>query len=264
MTTRDTQLLLGDFEFSDFDMPEYIEFGGEQAMHVHKLIGGARIIDAMGPDDTAIRWSGRFQSQFASQNANQLDQMRRDGLPLTLSWRDNSFSVIIKSVVIKWERYYQCLYQIECEVIQDLAKQDAASDNTTLSDSMSNEVSNQAFSVQSITGAITSPVQIAVSSVQTAVQTVHSFEQAALGEVQGVLGVVNDAKQTVQNARSAVETIIHGDYSNGLAGLASGVNALTAIDSLNGSVLAATNLVSLNQLDTSLGLMSSNLKSTTT
>jgi len=83
-------LILGGFTFIDYAIPEEVPQGGEHHLVVHKLIGGNRVIDAMGPDDADISWSGRFQGPTATPKANALDPLRRAGaqLPLvaTRSW----------------------------------------------------------------------------------------------------------------------------------------------------------------------------------
>ena len=42
-------LLLGPIAFADFATPDCAPFGGRQQMAVHKLIGGQRVIDTLGP-----------------------------------------------------------------------------------------------------------------------------------------------------------------------------------------------------------------------
>ena len=56
----DTVLTLGDFEFARYEIPEQITFGGDQRLVVHELVGGTRVIDAMGRADAPLEWSGLF------------------------------------------------------------------------------------------------------------------------------------------------------------------------------------------------------------
>ena len=44
----DLILQLGDFQFQQQEIPESIPFGGEQALAVHRLVGGVKVVDAMG------------------------------------------------------------------------------------------------------------------------------------------------------------------------------------------------------------------------
>ena len=72
-------LTLGGIIFQDFEVPDNIGIGGEQALVVHKLPGGARVIDAMGADHRDITWSGRFRSGNAEARARLLDSYRIGG-----------------------------------------------------------------------------------------------------------------------------------------------------------------------------------------
>jgi hypothetical protein len=54
---------IGGISLSEWEIPERINFGGKQQVTVHKLIGGNRVIDAMGPDPDDVRWSGRFRGR---------------------------------------------------------------------------------------------------------------------------------------------------------------------------------------------------------
>ncbi len=115
----DTTLTLGDVSFASYEVPERISFGGAQRLAVHKVIGGARVVDALGPDDAEICWSGRFQSPNAGPRARHLDYLRRQGTALTLSWDQFSYSVVISRFAAEFERYYQIPYRIACLVVED-------------------------------------------------------------------------------------------------------------------------------------------------
>jgi len=52
--------LVDDDENSRGDSHGNAIFGGAQMMAIHKLIGGQRVIDTLGPDDENISWTGRF------------------------------------------------------------------------------------------------------------------------------------------------------------------------------------------------------------
>ena len=53
-------LTLGGISFDGFSTPSHMGAGGKQAMVIHKLPGGSRVIDTLGPDDENISWSGEF------------------------------------------------------------------------------------------------------------------------------------------------------------------------------------------------------------
>lgn len=115
-------LTLGDVTFQNFEIPGAINFGGEQMLSVKKLVGGERIIDAMGRDDSDISWNALFQGSTANFRAAYLDGLRVKGKPLPLTWSQYNFIVLIKKFEPVFIRYYWLEYSITCTVIQDLNK----------------------------------------------------------------------------------------------------------------------------------------------
>lgn len=110
-------LVLGPFEFTDFSPPSKMPGGGKHAMHVHKLPGGSRVIDMLGPDDADISWSGTFWMNDAYGQALQLDGMRSAGLPLPLMWGGQFYLVVIADFKYEVQRMPQCVhYHISCVV----------------------------------------------------------------------------------------------------------------------------------------------------
>ena len=86
-------LLLGPIAFTDYSPPECLPFGGRQQMAVHKLIGGQRVIDTLGPDDEDIQWSGRFFGAGALSTCLALDSLRAAGQVLPLSYAGMGYTV---------------------------------------------------------------------------------------------------------------------------------------------------------------------------
>lgn len=113
-------LTLGAITFANYEIPERLNFGGLQALSVKKLVGGQRVIDAMGPDDDDIAWSGLFFESVATFRAQYLDQMRRLGTAIPLTWGQFNYLVVIKDFKANFERTYQIPYSITVTVIQDL------------------------------------------------------------------------------------------------------------------------------------------------
>ena len=116
-----TTLTLGQVTFSTYEIPQNINFGGDQALSIKQLVGGQRVIDAMGRVDDDITWSGLFFGSTSTFRARFLDTMRIQGLPLPLSWSQFNYSVVIKSFKASFERTYQIPYTITVSVIQDLS-----------------------------------------------------------------------------------------------------------------------------------------------
>src|SRR4051794_6890856 len=112
-------LTLGSVIFQDFEVPESIGFGGEQALVVHKLPGGSRTVDAMGADHRDITWSGRFRGGIAESRAAILDGYRIAGTPLTLTWSSYRYQVVIKSFDPNYLAPFEIPYSITCVVVTD-------------------------------------------------------------------------------------------------------------------------------------------------
>jgi len=110
-------LILGGITFTDYAIPSEVSQGGEHNLVVHKLIGGSRVVDAMGPDDADISWSGRFQGPAATPNAMALDQLRKAGAQLPLMIDSQFYTAVIKKFEWDYQRAYQIPYRITCLVV---------------------------------------------------------------------------------------------------------------------------------------------------
>lgn len=113
------QLILGGIIFENYDMspPTRIPFGGQQAMIVHKLPGGTRVIDTLGPDEDDITWSGFFFCNNALQQCQRLDAMRASGQVVTLTFAGMTRRVVVKRFKPNIRRYPHWVeYEISCTV----------------------------------------------------------------------------------------------------------------------------------------------------
>lgn len=98
-------LLLGAVEFTGFSAPADMPFGGRHAMAIHKLPGGQRVIDTLGPDDADYSWSGEFFGNDAYAKALTLDGMRRAGQPVPLIFGGQFYLVVISEFTPRIARY---------------------------------------------------------------------------------------------------------------------------------------------------------------
>jgi hypothetical protein len=114
-------LLLGPIQFTAFELPAAITWGGAQSLIVHRLPGGDRIIDAMGRDDAPITWSGIFTGPDATLRAHALDLMRAEGAVWPLTWQDFFYSVVISRFEADYRRPNWIPYRITCTVLRDEA-----------------------------------------------------------------------------------------------------------------------------------------------
>jgi hypothetical protein len=111
-------LQLGPIQFDAFSTPDVMTAGGRQAMTVHKLPGGARVIDLLGPDPTDIIWRGQFFNNNAMAMALQLDALCKQGNVLPLRFAGTHLNVVIAAFLYSVRRFPLWVdYAITCTVV---------------------------------------------------------------------------------------------------------------------------------------------------
>jgi hypothetical protein len=120
-------LLLGPIAFQDFEVPASINIGGAQRLAIHRLLGGTRVIDALGRDDSDISFSGTFSGPDATLRARLIDEMRVSGLPIPLTWDVFFYSVVIKKFEADYRSGWWIPYRMSCTVACDEASGAVAS-----------------------------------------------------------------------------------------------------------------------------------------
>lgn len=121
-----TYLTLDGYTFTGFGVPERINGGGAHQLVVHKLIGGVRIIDAMGADDDPIQWKGRFRNADgvdAMAQAILMDAIRRSGRPVALTYYNQTATVVVKHFTWSFERFFEVPYTLEVEILAAAGEQ---------------------------------------------------------------------------------------------------------------------------------------------
>jgi hypothetical protein len=204
-------LTLGDFDFESFEIPERIGFGGRQQLAVHKLIGGARLIDSIGQDDCAIRWSGVFSGKDASDRARELDAMRVAGLQLPLYWDAFCYVVLIEAVTFQFSNPWWVPYRISCVVVQDLAEITQVA-SPALADSLLSDLS--------FAGMYTNTTNaIAAAAVPNALIAGTAQYAAASGALQSNLAFINQSIFGYQNSLQSTDLTTMVNASGSLAQL---------------------------------------------
>jgi hypothetical protein len=112
-------LTIADVTFAGFEIPQEVPFGTDQMISLHKMIGGARIIDAMGADPRPITWSGRFRGSTAVQRAERLDTIAQQGLPVQLALYSMQRLVVVTKFTWRFMQFYEVPYEITVEVLQN-------------------------------------------------------------------------------------------------------------------------------------------------
>lgn len=114
-------LILGPVVFEQFEVPEEINFGGWQSVAVHRLAGGGRIIDALGPDEPEICFAGVFSGPNSVTRARSLDVLRRTGEPVPLIWDSFYYTVLVRQFAAMYTSATWIPYNVSCAVVRDEA-----------------------------------------------------------------------------------------------------------------------------------------------
>lgn len=185
---------LGDFIFNYFEVPESITFGGKQTNRLHKLIGGKRVIDAMGRDDADIHWSGYFLGIDAAERAAYLNHLRAQGKILQFSYLQFNYNVFIKEFTPHLERSYQIPYTITLAVVEDLTQPI----NTIFPSTFDDAITDALIQALDIAFFIKNPsVDSALALLGIAVQSIPSFADASAAELAAVAAQINNTQGVV-------------------------------------------------------------------
>ena len=114
-------LTLGPVAFAGFELPSSVTFGGRQRLAIHRLPGGVRVIDALGPEPADISFSGIFSGPDAADRARLLDTLRVTGLALPLTWDAFLYNVILEHFEADYRSPWWIPYRLSCTVLQDEA-----------------------------------------------------------------------------------------------------------------------------------------------
>jgi len=244
-------LVLGPIQFADFEIPSQIPFGGAQSLVVKKLVGGTRVIDAMGRDDMDIKWSGRFRGSLGEVRARTLDLMRVQGQQLLLSWSSLRFLVVIERFEADFQQPFEIPYSISCMILEDLSLPilPAAPDPNALI-------------VADINGAVgieisDAGVTVAVNNVAAAVAAMPQFQGASIAEIGAVQTSINVAQSTIVGRQATNNALVAPTGS--VAGVVAGGQPATLAANLSGQASAFAELGQLYQLQALLGRASVNV-----
>ena len=186
-----TGLYLGDVSFENFELPARISFGGMQRLAVHKLIGGARLVDTLGRDDLALSWAGVLSGPSAATRALSLDTMRVRGIAENLFWNTFCYSVIISKIQFEYCSPWWIPYEISCIVVADLAQ-----DNVSNNISVTQAVANDLASATSFLGPIFSDAIASASALSVEVAAGQQQALAALASAQNQASSLLEQGQT--------------------------------------------------------------------
>ncbi len=244
----DIALLLGPVVFQDFEVPARINLGGDQRLAVHRLVGGARVIDSLGRDDAELRFGGVFSGRDATLRARTLDELRAAGAPLPLTWDVFYYTVILKRFEADYRSGWWIPFRIACTVLRDEAAAlvDAA---FSLADSVGSDVA------AAVSWAVGTDVDLGAA--QSAL-TAPSATVRGASDYVGALASLGAAQGAVSQATGSAEAALNS------AGLATASSAAVAVPGLGAAVLSAGQLAALAAAGGYVGRAAINLANAST
>lgn len=250
----DTVLRLGDFEFSNLEVPESIALGGDQRLAVHKFPGGARTVQAMGADHEPLQWSGLFLGSTALERAKYLDFLRVQGAPLPVTFFDSTYTVVISKFRFVVERYYKVGYSIALEVVSD----DSQPVQTIAPAGFDTAIGADCDSMLGLGDLIgDGPLSGVLGVLDTAVRGVSSFATATSAVVQQVQGAIGAVTARVSTLSAAAMNTIGSVTSVG--GVLPNVPLAQTIGTMAAQVSATTQAPILQNLTSLASRMSRNV-----
>lgn len=199
----DTYVMLGGIKLERFEVPEKMPMGGEQMLGVQRLVGGKRVIDAMGVTPRDMVWEGIFFGKNAVARADALEKMLDAGLPIKLSWADKSYIVVIERFEPDYLSKTHIPYSICCVVSEKSAAAGASKPSSV--DAMMKDDAASAFEKAARTGV--DAVRSAVDTVRSAVGQVSNFVSATRAQIDTVLGPIQEARELISSLSTDLSVI---------------------------------------------------------
>lgn len=249
-----TSLSLGDVLFADLEVPEHITFGGEQRLTVHELVGGTRIVDAMGRSDMPLEWSGWFMGSEALSRAQYLETQRITGTSVPLVWSELFYDVVIHRFEADFQREWMIPYRIACIVVANHSQPVTSLAGPSINDLINSDLSTANF----LTGEIgDSTLSGLMGAVNSAISTVSSFASATASTINGVLQPINAVQQQVSTLIASAANTMQNVTT--LGGILPNNPISTSVASLAAQVTAYQQSPLLYNLQSVMGRMSINL-----
>ncbi len=245
-------LTLGAVVFQGFEVPETIPFGGEQALTVHRLPGGSRVIDAMGTNDDDIPWSGRFRGYQAESRARILEGYKNSATVLQLTYSGRRYQVIVQRFRGDFQQQFEIPYSISVCVVSD-------GSNPILGNipGIDQLIGTDLANAVTLGGAINlASINSAIGTVQTAISAVQTLKNAPLTSITGIASAIGSTQASVLSVATQAEAALAA------AGVFTPGNSPTAlVASLTAQSNGFSQLNNLYQMGATLSRMGKNLGS---
>lgn len=200
-TIGNLPVVLGGLELTGLEVPDAYDRSGTMQPVVHRLIGGGRIVQLLGPDPGRRRLQGYFTGPQATERAQLLEALRDSGSRVLLAigvWQE---FVVVTSVVLRYAAQGSVIqYLLEAEalpggadglvataaaVLADVGTQIAlaAADAVLVgSAAVSSGLTTAASAVNAAQGAMTTP-DVDLTSVNSALAASTTASEASIASV---------------------------------------------------------------------------------
>ncbi|MHB8914417.1 MAG: hypothetical protein ACYC4K_01240 [Thiobacillus sp.] len=192
----------GPFVFTGAEAPQHIAHGGSQALSRDRLIGGRKIVRALGPDESDISFSGIFAYQGTARS-DFLDSLRRRGDVCTLTWDNRRMLVIISEYQPDYHKPYQIGYSITfCVVSNETALLDSVPAVTP-----AQQLKSDLATLNQKSACLANPVLAGISSTITgALTAMQGVMQPIAGGLQPISSTIGAAAQCADQIANQIET----------------------------------------------------------
>lgn len=225
---------LGDFTFMNLEVPSKIPLGGTQALAIQQLIGGGRVVDALGPVEAPIEWQGVFFGANAFSRAQYLEKLRVAGKSLVLKWHTLSITVMIQRFVYEFEFVNKIPYHITCEVVKNNSTLPSTLTDQTDWDGVIVDLVNTATAsfdnlvdvpipnatVTYGTSTFLSTLKSKIAALQKTMSSINSFVRATVSQINAVKAQIADIQNDISLQIASMEnflktvTTLGGLYNN--------------------------------------------------
>lgn len=204
-------VLLGSIQFVDREIPDIINFGGQQKLAIHNQIGGTRVIDAMGPEPIPIAWSGLFFGTNASNRARQVDALRESGEQVPLSWGTFRYLVVVADFKAEYKNEWEVRYRIRCEVVSNLN----SSAPISLTSIFVTDFANLMSIINGFTSSVSSILSpAALANINGALTTIADTISSDTSIPVALTGIVNNALGTISDVTSQNQALSSTDIGS--------------------------------------------------
>lgn len=227
-------LQLGDFTFSEYEIPERITMVTAIRTVVRKMVGGARNVNMMGYDPAPLEWSGMLLGENALDRARTLKQMALAQKMLTLTFSEYSYAVVISEFVEDFQREYEIYYRLRLEIVADNAAQGPTAApgidsligaDISTANGICSKIGNAGLT--SSMGTLTSAIG-AVSSFATAAKSTLQSVLAPLATVQAqVTTLIAAGENTLQSVATVGGLLPNNPIAQQVSKLSAQVNTMT-------------------------------------